>query len=178
MQTKVPLAEWFATYQYSVALCRSQDEEMSIIGALYYGSLFLHRDSLLKSITELPEWTQLNQGREKPIIIDLIVKPFKSPGKSIDMIFVRSATNFFLKLYDGTPKRYPRGDMLFFIPVTSKLEAEYTDAQCNKYIFNHQAYLGEEDCFAIFGLANLDTSDIKGRKTCCYPNVTKKPSSI
>jgi hypothetical protein len=74
------------------------------------------------------------------------------------MIFVRSATNFFLKLYDGTPKRYPRGDMLFFIPVTSKLEAEYTDAQCNKYIFNHQAYLGEEDCFAIFGLANLDTT--------------------
>jgi hypothetical protein len=136
MQTQVPLAEWFATYQYSVTLCRSQDEEMSIIGALCYGSLFLHRDSLLKSILELPEWVQLNQGREKPIIVDLIVKPFKSPGKSTEMIFVRSerskkeeTTKFFLKLYDGTPKRYPRGDMLFFIPVASKLEAEYTDAQ-------------------------------------------------
>jgi len=164
MQTQVPLAEWFATYQYSVTLCRSQEEEMSIIGALCYGSLFLHRDSLLKSILELPEWVQLNQGRENPIIVDLIVKSFKSPGKSTEMIFVRTerskkeeTTKFFLTLYDGTPKRYPRGDMLFFIPVTSKLEAEYTDAQRTKYVFNHTAYLGEEDCFAIFGLADLDT---------------------
>jgi hypothetical protein len=136
MQTTLPLAEWLATYQYSIALCHSQEEEMSIIGALCYESLFIHRDSLLKSIMELPEWFALNHGKEKPIIIDLIVKPFKSPGKSMDMIFIRSerskkeeTTQFFLKLYDGTPKRYPRGDMLFFIPVTTKLEAEYTDAQ-------------------------------------------------
>jgi hypothetical protein len=164
MQTKLPLAEWLATYQYSIALCRSQEEEMSIIGALCYGSLFIHRDSLLKSIMELPEWITLNHGREKPIIINLIVKPFKSPGKSIDMIFIRSerskkeeTTQFFLKLYDGTPKRYSRGDMLFFIPVTTMLEAEYTDAQRAKYLFNHKAYLGEEDCFTIFGLSDLDT---------------------
>jgi len=164
MLTKVPLAEWLATYQYSIKLCCSQDEEMSMIGALCYGSLFLHRDDLLKTIMNLPEWAQLNQGKEKPIVIDLVVKPFKSPGKSSDMIFVRSerskkeeATKFFLKLYDGTPKRYPRGDMLLFIPVTSKLDAEYTDAQRAKYLFNHQAYLGDEDCFAIFGLSNLET---------------------
>jgi len=162
MQNKLPLAEWLATYQYSVALCRSQEEEMSIVGALCYGSLFLHRDSLLQSILDLPEWIKFNHSREKPIIIDLIVKPFKSPGKSLDMIFVRSeqskkeeTTQFFLKLYDGTPKRYPRGYMLFFIPVTSKLVAEYTDAQRAKYLFNHQAYLGDEDCFAIFGLSDL-----------------------
>jgi hypothetical protein len=164
MLTKVPLAEWLATYQYSIKLCCSQDEEMSIIGALCYGSLFLHRDDLLKTIVQLPEWVQLNHGKEKPIVIDLVVKPFKSPGKSSDMIFVRSerskkeeATKFFLKLYDGTPKRYPRGDMLLFIPVTSKLDAEYTDGQRAKYLFNHQAYLGDEDCFAIFGLPNLET---------------------
>jgi len=167
MQTKLPLAEWLATYQYAIALCRSQTEEMSIIGALCYGSLFIHRDSLLKSILELPEWIKLNQGRETPIIIDLIVKPFKSKEKSVDMIFVRSerskreeTTKFFLKLYDGTPKRYPRGDMFLFIPVTSKLEAEYTDAQRAKYLFNHQAYLGDEDCVAIFGLSDLDTKVI------------------
>jgi hypothetical protein len=166
MITKLPLAEseWFATYQYSVKLCHSQDEEMSIIRALCHGSLFLHRDNLLESILALPEWIKLNQGREKPIIIDFVIKPFRSPGKSADMIFVRSerskkeeATQFFLKLYDGTPKRYPRGDMLFFIPVSSKLEAEYTDTQRAKYLFNHQAYLGDEDCFAIHGLSDLDT---------------------
>ena len=100
---------------------------MSIIGALCYGSLFLHRDNLLASILALLEWIQLNQGRDKPIIIDLVIKPFRSPRKSADMIFIRSerskkeeATQFFLKLYDGTPKQYPRGDMLFFIPVSSK----------------------------------------------------------
>jgi hypothetical protein len=83
---------------------------MSIIGALCYGSLFLHRDGLLDSIQALPEWLQLNQDKETPIIIDLVIKPFKSPGKSADMIFVRSerskrdeATQFFLKLYDRTP---------------------------------------------------------------------------
>jgi hypothetical protein len=164
MMQELPLAEWLATYQYSVKPCKSQVEEMSIIGALCYGSLFLHRDGLLDSIQSLPEWVQLNQGRDTPIIIDLVIKPFKGPGKSADMIFMRSerskreeATKFFLKLYDGTPKRYPRGDMLFFIPVTSKLEAEYTDAQRSKYLFNHQAYLGDEDCLTIFGLADLET---------------------
>jgi hypothetical protein len=47
--------------------------------------------------------------------------------------------------------------MLFFIPATSKLEAEYTDAQRAKYLFNRQTYLGDEDCLAIFGLSDLNT---------------------
>jgi len=51
---------------------------MSIIGALRYGSLFLHRDDLLKSILTLPEWDQFNQGKPSPIIINFVVKPFKS----------------------------------------------------------------------------------------------------
>jgi len=46
---------------------------------------------------------------------------------------------------------------LFFIPVTSKLEAEYTNVQRAKYLFNHQTYLGNEDYFAIFGLSDLNT---------------------
>jgi hypothetical protein len=88
--TKFPLAEWFQTYQYSITLCKSQDEEMSLVGALCYGSLFLHRDGLLQGIKSHPAWLDLNKDQEKPIIIDLVVKSFKSPGKSVDMIFVRA----------------------------------------------------------------------------------------
>jgi hypothetical protein len=80
------------------------------------------------------------------------------------MIFVRAerskrdlVRNFFLELYDGTPKKYPKGDMFFFIPVASKLEIDYTDSQRAKFLFNHMTYLGEEDCMAIAGLADLET---------------------
>jgi hypothetical protein len=104
----------------------------------------------------------MNKQREKPIVIDLVVKPFKSPGRSVDMIFVRAERSkkelvqeFLLNLYDGTPKKYPRGDVLFFIPVASKLEHDYTDEQRTKYIFNHTTFVGDEDCMAIFGLADL-----------------------
>jgi hypothetical protein len=163
LETNLPLSEWLVTYQYSIKLCKSQEEEMSIIGALCYGSLFIYREGLLNSILSHPSWIALNQDREKPIAIDLIVKPFKSPGQSEEMIFVKAeclkkeiVRDFFLELYDGTPKKYPRGDMLFFIPVASKLEVDYTDAQRAKYLFNHKTYIGEEDCTAIFGLANLE----------------------
>jgi len=36
------------------------------------------------------------------------------------------------------------------------LEDEYTDGQRDKFLFNHLSYLGEEDCTAIFGLADLN----------------------
>jgi len=139
-------------------------KKCQIIGALCYGSLFIYRDGLLRSIQDEPAWIALNSAREKPIIIDLVVKPFKIPRKSVEMIFVRAkrskkeeARNFFLHLYDGTPKKYPRGDMLLFIPLTSKLEADYTDAQRAKFVFNHSTYIGNQDCTAIFGLADLNT---------------------
>ncbi len=51
-------------------------------------------------------------------------------------------------IYDGSKKSYPRGDMLFFIPVMSKLDNEYTAEQQDKFITNHEAYLGDEDCTA------------------------------
>lgn len=80
------------------------------------------------------------------------------------MIFVRcerskhqEAREFFMKLYDGTPRKYPRGDMLFFIPITARLTDEYTDAQRAKYLFNHQSYTGDEDCEAIVGSKPLNT---------------------
>lgn len=36
------------------------------------------------------------------------------------------------------------------------MEDEYTDGQRDKFLFNHLSYLGEEDCTAIFGLADLN----------------------
>jgi hypothetical protein len=162
LESTLPLAEWLQTYQYSIVKCKSQEEEMSIVGALCYGSLFLHRDGLLQGIMSHPDWAILNKDQTKPIIIDLVVKSFKSPGKSADMIFVRAERSkktlvqqFFLSLYDGAPKKYPRGDMLFFIPVTSNLENDYTNEQRAKYLFNHLTFLGDEDCMAVYGLACL-----------------------
>ncbi len=164
---QLPLAEWLQTYQYSIVPCKSQEEEMSLAGVLCYGSLFLHRDSLLKGIMAHPNWIALNSNLDKPIVIDLVVKPFKCPGKSEDMIFVRTERSkkevvqtFFLELYDGTPKKYPRGDMLFFIPITSKLDNDYTDEQRLKYLFNHSTFIGDEDCMSIHGLASLDNEVI------------------
>jgi len=65
-------------------------------------------------------------------MIDFVIKPFRSPGKTAEK-FIQSewlkkdiAREFFLSLYDGTPKKYPRGDMLLFISVTSKFEAKNT----------------------------------------------------
>jgi hypothetical protein len=45
--------------------------------------------------------------------------------------------------------------MFLFIPVTSKLEADYSDTQRAKFLFNHTTYLGDQDCIAILGLNNL-----------------------
>jgi hypothetical protein len=46
--------------------------------------------------------------------------------------------------------------MLLFIPVASRLEADYTDEQRIKFLFNHMTYIGDQDCIAILGLADLD----------------------
>jgi len=116
LQTSLPLGEWLQTFQYSIAPCKSQDEEMSLVGALCYGSLFLHRDSVLQGIQAHPRWVELNKEKEKPIVIDLIVKPFRSPGKSEDMIFVRSERSkreevqkFFSRSLRWYPQEIPTG---------------------------------------------------------------------
>jgi hypothetical protein len=118
------------------------------------------------SILTHPSWIALNKDRDKPIIIDLVVKPFHSPGKFFKMIFIHTeysrkepTRSFFLSMYDGTTKQYPRGDMLLFIPIMSELEDDYTDSQRTKYLYKHTAYLGEDYCTAIFGLYDLNTSN-------------------
>jgi len=60
-------------------------------------------------------------------------------------------------LYDGTPKVYPRGEMLLFISIKSRLEEDYTLSQRDKFLFNHNKYLGTEDCMAIFGFKDINT---------------------
>lgn len=159
------IMEWLDSYQYSLKLCKSQEEEMFIIGVLCYGSLFIYREDLLTHLIQHPTWQTLNANRPKPIIIDLVLQPFRGSNKSIDMIFVRAerskkaeARQVIQEIYDGPPKAYPCGDILLFIPVTSKLEEDYTPDQRDKFIFNHEKFLGEEDCTAIFGLKDLNSN--------------------
>ncbi len=117
------VAEWLDTYQYSVKKCPSQSEEMSLVGALCYGSTWIYREDLKQKIMQHPIWTTLHPDQESPIIVDLIQRPFRSSEKSIPMIFVTSERSkmdlvraALSNIYDGTAKAYPRGDMLFFIP--------------------------------------------------------------
>ncbi len=70
----------------------------------------------------------------------------------------------FKKIYDGTAKTYPRGDMMFFIPTRNG--EQYSEDQREKFIFNHETYLGEEEITAIHGLHNLNAQiTLKGGKT-------------
>lgn len=63
MLQKIPIAEWLDAYQCIIKLCRSQEEEMLLIGALCYGSIFLYCEDLL----------------------DLVIKPFHGSKESIEI---------------------------------------------------------------------------------------------
>jgi hypothetical protein len=167
---QIPVAEWLDTYQYSVKKCPSQSEEMSMVGALCYGSSWIYREDLKLKILQHPVWNNFNIDPDHPIIIDLIQHPFRGPKHSVPMIFVatecstielvREALQI---LYDRTSKAYPRGDMLFFIPL--KGNDPYSPEQRTKFIFNHETYLGTEDVIAIHGLNDLNTEiTLKGGK--------------
>jgi hypothetical protein len=120
----IPVAEWLDTYQYFVKKCPSQTEEMSLVGALCYGSSWIYREDLKIKILQHPVWKTFNSDPDRPIILDLIQRPFRGPKHSVPMIFVATecstsdlVSEALQTLYDGTPKAYPRGDMLFFIPL-------------------------------------------------------------
>jgi hypothetical protein len=126
--------EWMDTYQYSVKLCPSQTEEMAIMGALCYGSTWIFREDLKLHIVEHPIWKSLVQDQDSHIIFDLSIRNFKSSKKNTQMIFVsaeRSKQDIvreaFKEIYDGKAKTYPRGEMLYFIPVC--LGEQYTEEQ-------------------------------------------------
>lgn len=96
------------------------------------------------------------------------------------MIFVRAerskkdeARKVLQEIYDGSSKAYTRGEMFLFIPVKSRLQEDYTPSQRDKFIFNHNRYLGTEDCMAIFGLKDVNTGNIKNRDKNNTSNVTQ-----
>jgi hypothetical protein len=103
-------------------------------------------------------------AHNKPIILDLVVKPFRGSSKTVEMIFARAerskkeeARKVLQEIYDGSNKAYPRGDMLVFIPIMTRLEDNFTPGQRDCILYNHEKYLGNEDCAAIFGLNDLNT---------------------
>jgi hypothetical protein len=95
------------------------------------------------------------------------------------MIFVSSEQSkqdivreAFKEIYDGKAKTYPRGEMLYFIPV--RLGEQYTEEQRDKFIFNHETYIGEEEVTAIHGLKDLNSEVIlKGGKSVTIRTLLK-----
>jgi hypothetical protein len=121
--TEPTIAQWLDTYQYSVKLCPSQAEEMAVIGALCYGSLWMYREDLKMHILQHQAWQEANSDPENPIVFDLIVRQFRGSKKSTQMIFVTAERSkqdvvreIFKTIYDGSSKAYPRGEMMLFIP--------------------------------------------------------------
>jgi hypothetical protein len=167
---EAPIAQLLDTYQYSVKLCPSQIEEMSVIGALCYGSLWMYREDFKLHIMQHQEWQSANPDPENSIVFDLIFRQFRGSKRSAQMIFVtverskqERAREIFKKIYDGSSKAYPRGEMMLFIPTRNG--EQYSNEQRDKFIFNHEQYLGEEEIMAIHGLQDLNNQVLlKGGK--------------
>jgi hypothetical protein len=174
-----PIAQWLDTYQYSVKLCPSQTEEMSVIGALCYGSLWMYQKDLKLHIMQDQAWQDVNSDPDHPIIFDLIVRQFRGSRKITQMIFVTAERSkqdivreIFKKIYDGTPKAYPRGEMMLFTPTRNG--EQYSNDQRDKFIYNHEQYLGDEEITAIHGLQDLNTKVLlKGGKSTTIRTLLK-----
>jgi hypothetical protein len=67
-------------------LCPSQTEEMSQIGALCCGNLFMYCEDLKAAIINHPLW--LPKDPNIPPILDLFISDFISPNKKTKMIFI------------------------------------------------------------------------------------------
>jgi hypothetical protein len=126
-----------------------------------------------------PVWQQANNDTENPIVFDLIVRQFRGSKKSTQMIFVTAerskqdnVRDIFKAIYDGTPKAYPRGEMMLFIPTRNG--EQYSNDQRDKFIFNHEQYLGDEEIMAIHGLQDLNTQILlKGGKSTSIRTLLK-----
>ena len=78
----------------------------------------------------------------------------------------------FKLIYDGTPKSYPCGEMMLFIPTRNG--EQYSNEQREKFIYNHEQYLGEEEIMAIHGLQDLNTQVLlKGGKSTSIRTLLK-----
>jgi hypothetical protein len=99
-------------------------EEMVTIGALCYSSSLIFRDHLKQAIMAHPLWVKHHDLVETPLIFDLFVSEFLSPGKRTKMLFISAenskqieASNLFQQICDGTRKSYPTGYMMLYIPI-------------------------------------------------------------
>jgi hypothetical protein len=150
--------EWLDTYNYFMKLCLSQSKEMTQIGALYYSNLFMYREDLKVAILDHPLWSPTDPTN--PPIFDLFLNNFIFNRKKFKMTFVsaeqsksKETVDLFKKLYDGSPKAYPNGYMMLFIPPidghqpSSKFRA--------KILFNHLQFQGEDAAFSIGGFQDL-----------------------
>jgi hypothetical protein len=74
---------------------------------------------------------------------------------SAEQSHVQETIQLFKQIYNGTPKAYPNGYMLLFIPL---LEGQQPTSKFrSKVLFNHSQFLGEEAAFSIGGLQDLKT---------------------
>jgi hypothetical protein len=62
---------------------------------------------------------------------------------------------YFCTLYDETPKEYPNGAMMMFIPLNKG--TIYTPEECTPYIFNNKSFLGDEAALCIGSLEDINT---------------------
>jgi len=137
-------------------------EEMVKIGALSYSSTFIFRDHLKQAIMTHPSWQQ-NLRDGTPLIFDLFVSDFLSPGKCTKTLFVSAektkqdeVSSLFKQIYDGTGKSYPNGYMLLYIPIQDIVTS--TPEVRAKIAFNHEQYIGDEALLSIAVLNDLNTS--------------------
>jgi hypothetical protein len=98
---------------------------------------------------------------EKPPVLQLTRGEFQNPKKSKKMIFIHTekfkqheVAEVLTKIYDGTSKAYPNGNMMLFIPMHDNIQ--YDAAYRQKVLYNHEEFLGEESAIAIHGLQHPD----------------------
>jgi hypothetical protein len=154
------LMEWLDKNRYYIKRCPSQNEEMIQVGALCISSPYMYREDLRLSIIQHPSWNPSKE--EDPPIFDFTLSDFNGPSKKTKMIFVNAekskqnaVSTFFRTLYDGSPKEYPNGAMMMYIPLNEG--TLYTPEERLRYIFNYESFLGEEAALCIGGLNDLNT---------------------
>jgi hypothetical protein len=145
------LIEALDTYQYSTKKCSSQSEEMTIIGALCYGSTWIHLEDLKMHIMHHLEWMKIINDPDHPIIFNLLLCSFRGTKKSTPMIFISTKRSKQETVHEtfknGTPKKYHRGEMMLFL--LTRNGDQYSATQREKIIFNHETYLGDEEVTVI-----------------------------
>jgi hypothetical protein len=153
------LGEWLKENHYDIRFSSSQTEELITIGLLLYSSVFLFRENLKENITKDDGWNP--DEEDFPFIFDLSLREFAGPQKRVPMIFVSAekskaeqAVRVFSSIYNGAHKDYPNNAPMLFIPL---LRMDHSPEYRKKLIYNHEAFLGDEDAITVTGIKCLDS---------------------